>query len=1028
MDRTFNEAELAEIRRMFDFMCVGPDRRAQIIDAANYVLARGGTARVSLFGWCTDPNPGDYTSMRCSMEVFVGREWDLATRRYRPARGNKGPDFVRDVESMIVELTLGDMEGAAIPRGEDVDTLVQLGFRQARIFDPPYSWSSEPQTLRARMVIGRSKAQAEKIGTDYERGQESGGSSEAPVRAKKERAPKRKAPKVERFVAASPANELAEIAKSEPERGVPSALARVVSWPRATRATMPKVSTVAAVAMLRGPAALPMGAIAKERKSKRSTSTGPEADCARMLAAKRWGKPWPPKAANDVVATREPEVIDAEFVEAPSARVHESWMFRDYTGQSVERAVLIMGEALLDDPFRDRVGARKVEKHALDDTRARVSVWIGRKHLMLRSRVHDERHLVSVSLVDDANEVARRDVFYTLDRSKQSVLDEVVSAVQSLATPPSPQPKRTKNVSAIPSGIVRLNSWATVSSSPRMTTAAAVAMLAQPARALPMGSIAPVEEPAAELVVSHTLEEGTTITGNTRPWADAIKGLGMAFKWFAPKRLWFRQQSRGRAKPSVPLERVAEALRKRGATVRVEQSEAIDEAEANEFRAHLLRDRAERLEERAEKKASAASAKHAAVRGIADMIPFGQPILVGHHSEKRARKDADRIFNLTGQGIALQREAEHLANRARSTERRAEEALAHAEIVRNRGSIETFIEQFGALLKKGAKSQLGATSVQLFANNKGDVTWYVGFNGAAIPVFMDGVVLDKATRAIRVANRTAIDAAPMSAEEAFVAVRNELAKRNRVTVDPTMPAPDLRASQRGSSARSASEKAMLDGLTRAMSSPGTRLAMNVSYGKRTVRGKDRYRWGLQGGGTGLELIEVIVDLQRDGDGWIALVERADQPRITERIAFEVESDAKSVLSRVVRAVKTAMFRSGKSLREQIRAIESAELPAYVTTAIEDVPKLSEAQWKVRRAYTNATGWIDEARKWARVVNGSDQRWVEEWIELLGRLPSLLAVGRFDEFDAWLTALVAEWNEPSRAERRRQDFEDSRRWR
>jgi hypothetical protein len=268
----------------------------------------------------------------------------------------------------------------------------------------------------------------------------------------------------------------------------------------------------------------------------------------------------------------------------------------------------------------------------------------------------------------------------------------------------------------------------------------------------------------------------------------------------------------------------------------------------------------------------------------------------------------------------------------------------------------------------------------------------------------------------------------LSAEAALVAVRNALAKRNRVAVDPTMPAPDLRASQKGSNPRSAREKAMLDGLTRAMSSPGTRLAMNVSYGKRTVRGKDRYRWELQGGGTGLELIEVIVDLQREGDGWVATIERADQPGVSERVAFEVESDAKGVLGRIVRAVKSAMFRSGKSLREQIRAIEPAELPEFVTAPIEGLPKLSEAQWKVRRAYTNATGWIEEARQWARVVNSDDRRWIEEWIELVARLPSLLAKGRFEEFDAWLGALVSEWNEPARAERRRQDIEQSRRWR
>ncbi len=63
-----------------------------------------------------------------------------------------------------------------------------------------------------------------------------------------------------------------------------------------------------------------------------------------------------------------------------------------------------------------------------------------------------------------------------------------------------------------------------------------------------------------------------------------------------------------------------------------------------------------------------------------------------------------------------------------------------------------------------------------------------------------------------------------------------------------------------------------------------------------------------------------------------------------------------------------------------------------------------------------------------MVSERDRRWVNEWIELVGRLPALLAKGRLEQFDAWLGALVSEWNEPSRAERRRDDIERSRRWR
>lgn len=55
--------------------------------------------------------------------------------------------------------------------------------------------------------------------------------------------------------------------------------------------------------------------------------------------------------------------------------------------------------------------------------------------------------------------------------------------------------------------------------------------------------------------------------------------------------------------------------------------------------------KADRLENLAERKGQEAEAAKAAVDRIAEHIPFGQPILVGHHSEKHARRDAKKIEN-----------------------------------------------------------------------------------------------------------------------------------------------------------------------------------------------------------------------------------------------------------------------------------------------------------------------------------------------------------------------------------------------
>ena len=69
-----------------------------------------------------------------------------------------------------------------------------------------------------------------------------------------------------------------------------------------------------------------------------------------------------------------------------------------------------------------------------------------------------------------------------------------------------------------------------------------------------------------------------------------------------------------------------------------------------------------RLEQRqdwAESRDRKAAASFDTAQRIGDGIPFGQPILVGHHSEKRARKDQERIYNGMMAGIDSEKMAAH---------------------------------------------------------------------------------------------------------------------------------------------------------------------------------------------------------------------------------------------------------------------------------------------------------------------------------------------------------------------------------
>lgn len=82
-------------------------------------------------------------------------------------------------------------------------------------------------------------------------------------------------------------------------------------------------------------------------------------------------------------------------------------------------------------------------------------------------------------------------------------------------------------------------------------------------------------------------------------------------------------------------------------------------------------ERAERFEDYSEKRLAEANAARAAVEQITSGIPLGQPILVGHHSERRARKDAERIETGIRRAVNLWATSEYWTGRAKSAIRHA---------------------------------------------------------------------------------------------------------------------------------------------------------------------------------------------------------------------------------------------------------------------------------------------------------------------------------------------------------------------
>jgi hypothetical protein len=80
-------------------------------------------------------------------------------------------------------------------------------------------------------------------------------------------------------------------------------------------------------------------------------------------------------------------------------------------------------------------------------------------------------------------------------------------------------------------------------------------------------------------------------------------------------------------------------------------------------------ERAERLTARAAKVGAEAQGRYEAAHERASYIPMGQPILVGHHSEKRHRRDIERIHSGFGKAFEGFAKQEDLTTRAAASER-----------------------------------------------------------------------------------------------------------------------------------------------------------------------------------------------------------------------------------------------------------------------------------------------------------------------------------------------------------------------
>jgi predicted RNA methylase len=170
------------------------------------------------------------------------------------------------------------------------------------------------------------------------------------------------------------------------------------------------------------------------------------------------------------------------------------------------------------------------------------------------------------------------------------------------------------------------------------------------------------------ITIRHTHEDGTLVYGTSA--GDGVYELigprtAARFRYFPSIKMIGIAQSRDHLAKRWQINTAAEALRNAGFEVTVEIDDAPrDMAQVKADRADRLDDRHERLTAKASRSMAEGEARHARADQIAERFGGGQPILVGHHSERGARADAKRIDQNDQAAHAAFSEAERAAKAA----------------------------------------------------------------------------------------------------------------------------------------------------------------------------------------------------------------------------------------------------------------------------------------------------------------------------------------------------------------------------
>ncbi|MFI6469804.1 DUF3560 domain-containing protein [Streptomyces sp. NPDC050516] len=205
--------------------------------------------------------------------------------------------------------------------------------------------------------------------------------------------------------------------------------------------------------------------------------------------------------------------------------------------------------------------------------------------------------------------------------------------------------------------------------------------------------------------IVHTRRDGTLVEGS-RKGDGAFELLRPhGFRYFPSLGCLGITRSRDKQAQRWRIDPAAEALRAAGWTVEVEIDEDTRRtfAEAEEDRVERAEARAERYSTHADNAAARSTAYYDRAHSEASGIPFGQPVLAGHHSERSDRRRRERIHDTFGRSVKENDRAEHWSSR--------EQAAANYERFRKAPRVTLRrIERLEADLRRVEKWQKGESA------------------------------------------------------------------------------------------------------------------------------------------------------------------------------------------------------------------------------------------------------------------------------------------------------------------------------